>query len=147
MRNCIYVTLCLKIFGPSMLLPGFKFYVVKQNTGYTSRLVFATIIGALMQQLEKIIVSKLLPIASIGLYGFLFSGLSKLRMLPAAIAPGILVQAVAHVAPQALAVPRVRIVLGQMVGLGAGAFGPTPRVLFVGHLGAADAEGRDAHLP
>ncbi|GAB6907140.1 membrane hypothetical protein [Desulfosarcina cetonica] len=86
LRLTIYLAVCTRFFNFSMLLPGFKLYVIKKNLRYTSRLMLATVIGATMQQLDKIIISKLLPIASIGYYGFLFGGLSKMRLMPAAIA-------------------------------------------------------------
>ncbi len=84
-RIAIYVAVCLKQFEASMLLPGFRFYVIRRNMQYTSRLMVATVVGTVVQQLDKLIISRLFPIAAIGYYGFLFSGLSKLRILPAAI--------------------------------------------------------------
>lgn len=79
LRIGIYMLVCRKHFGLGMLLPGFRVYVIKRNTRFTSRLMVATSLGAVLRQLDKLIISKLLPIAAVGYYGFLFSGLSKTR--------------------------------------------------------------------
>lgn len=88
-RIGIYILVCLFFFEVSMMIPGFKFYVLKRNSKYISRLIFSTAISAVLRQFDKIVLSKLLPIGAVGYYGFLNSGLSKTRIITSSVGQAI----------------------------------------------------------
>ncbi len=85
LRALVYIFVAAVFFDYRMLIPGFKLYVIKKNIRFTSTLTFATILKACLQQLDKIIISKLMLIASVGYYGVLFGALSKTRLVTGAI--------------------------------------------------------------
>jgi O-antigen/teichoic acid export membrane protein len=85
LRIGIYMAVCLFFFELSMMIPGFKSYVLGRNSKYTSRLIFSTVISAVLRQFDKIVLSKLLPIGAVGYYGFLNSGLSKTRIITSSV--------------------------------------------------------------
>lgn len=73
----------------AMLLPGFSTDVVKQNFRFASGLVAITLCSWLLTEIDKITVSKLLPLALLGLYTFTRSAVSQGQMVTSAISNAV----------------------------------------------------------
>ena len=59
-----------KFFPLRSFIPGYFSHVVKKNIGFASMMSFQTIIGAIYGQADKLIVSKLMSVGTLGYYVF-----------------------------------------------------------------------------
>jgi O-antigen/teichoic acid export membrane protein len=62
-----YLLVCAHFFSWDALLPGFSISVARRNITYASSMAVISLLGMIQMQMDKVIVSKLLPI---GLFGF-----------------------------------------------------------------------------
>jgi O-antigen/teichoic acid export membrane protein len=64
----IYLGTLRKFFSFISFLPGYFHNVAKRNINFATKMMLMTIFGALHRQLDKLIISKLLPIGVLGTY-------------------------------------------------------------------------------
>jgi O-antigen/teichoic acid export membrane protein len=80
-----YFVVSANLFSIMALIPGYSLSVIKRNIYYASRMMFVTITGPILTQADKLCLSKLLPIAISGYYGFLYGVVLRGSLLPSAI--------------------------------------------------------------
>lgn len=66
----VYFVLLTKFFPIKAFIPGYSTVVIKRNINFTAKLALNTVILAIHGQLDKIIISKFLPIGVLGYYSF-----------------------------------------------------------------------------
>ena len=81
----VYGVVCARRFSIRALLPGFSRAVVQRNVGYASSLMTITLCAWVLTQADKVIVSKLLPLASLGIYTFARGVIQQGMLLTGAI--------------------------------------------------------------
>jgi O-antigen/teichoic acid export membrane protein len=81
-----YVLVAARLFGWSTLVPKFSSYVIRRNLGFTGRMTFVSVLILIHLQAAQVIVSKLLPIAQFGLYGFVSSTVNRATIVTGAVA-------------------------------------------------------------
>jgi O-antigen/teichoic acid export membrane protein len=82
----VYWVVCTHFFSVrALLLPGFSLAVVKENIGYASGLMAITLCSWMVSEMDKVMLSKLLPLALLGLYTFARGAVSQGALLTAAI--------------------------------------------------------------
>jgi O-antigen/teichoic acid export membrane protein len=69
----------------ALLFPGFSRAVVKENMGYASGLMAITLCGWILGQVDKVIISKLLPLTLLGIYTFARGAINQGMLLTGAI--------------------------------------------------------------
>ena len=80
-----YILVSAHFFTFPGLVPGFSASVVRRNLRYSSNMAVISMLATVHMQADKVIVSKLLPIATFGFYGFASSIVSKLTLATGAI--------------------------------------------------------------
>ncbi len=80
-----YLLVCIRFFSFRALLPGFSLAVVKENIGYASGLMTITLCSWMVTEIDKVMVSKLLPLALLGLYTFTRGVVNQGALLTGAI--------------------------------------------------------------
>ena len=81
----IYFIVSARFFTLSALIPGCSFSVIKRNFRFASRMMVVTITSTIHMQADKLIISKLLPIGTLGYYSFSYSAVSKPSLITSAI--------------------------------------------------------------
>jgi O-antigen/teichoic acid export membrane protein len=82
----IYWVVCTHYFSVrALLFPGFSLAVVKENIGYASGLMTITLSAWILTEADKILVSKLLPLALLGIYTFARSAVNQGQLVTGAI--------------------------------------------------------------
>jgi len=77
---------CSRYFSlRSLLVPGLSLAVVKENMGFASGLIAITLCSWVLGQVDRVIISKLLPLALLGIYTFARSAISQGQLLTSAI--------------------------------------------------------------
>ena len=80
-----YLIVSAHFFSLRAIVPGYSSPVVKRNLGFASRMMSISIIATIHTQADKVIISKLLPISTVGYYGVAYSNVSKGTLLTGAI--------------------------------------------------------------
>lgn len=80
-----YITLSGHFFSLRALVPGFSLNVVKRNLAFTSRMTFVSVTTAIQTQVDKLVISKILPIGMMGYYGVSYSTVSKAGLFVSSI--------------------------------------------------------------
>ena len=80
-----YVTLAQRLFGWRAVVPGFNSGVVRRNLSFTTLVTANSLLSLVYTQTDKVLVSKLLPVAEFGLYGFASATVGRASFVPAAI--------------------------------------------------------------
>lgn len=79
----IYLLVCIRYFSAAaLLLPGFSLGVVRENINFAKGLITISLCGWALTQADKVVVSKLLPLALLGMYTFARGAINQ-GMLPA----------------------------------------------------------------
>jgi O-antigen/teichoic acid export membrane protein len=65
-----YVVVGLRFVPWRALLPGYAAHVVRRNAGYSGHMMANSALAIVHMQSDKLLVSKLMPIGSLGTYGF-----------------------------------------------------------------------------
>ncbi len=65
-----YMTMASRLFGWRALAPGLFRSVLRRNIGFTAHLSVLSVLNMFLVQFDRVVVSKLLPIASVGYYSF-----------------------------------------------------------------------------
>jgi len=85
-----YVLTCSRLLSWRALVPGFSRSVVKRNLSFASNMAAASFLGVAESQVDKAIVSKLMPIGMFGYYGIAYATVSKGTLITTAIAQAAL---------------------------------------------------------
>jgi O-antigen/teichoic acid export membrane protein len=80
-----YFSLSARFFSLRALVPGCSFNVIKRNLSFASRMMSVSIISTIHSNFDKLIISKLLPIGTVGYYGIAYAGASKGLLLAGAV--------------------------------------------------------------
>jgi O-antigen/teichoic acid export membrane protein len=78
------------MFGWRALVPAYFHAVVQRNIGFTAHLSALSLLNMVLLQFDKVVVSKLLPIASVGYYSFASTVVVRISFAAAAIAQAAL---------------------------------------------------------
>jgi O-antigen/teichoic acid export membrane protein len=82
----VYLAVIASFFSWRALIPTYSSAVVRRNLGFSSHLMSISLLGALYTQVDKIFVSKLLPLGVFGYYAFASGIVSRATLLTQAIA-------------------------------------------------------------
>ncbi|MGD0576952.1 MAG: oligosaccharide flippase family protein [Candidatus Staskawiczbacteria bacterium] len=85
----IYFFACAHFFSFSYFIPGFSLDVVKRNFKFTIGTTLISIFSGIYSQMDKIIISKLLPVATLGYYSFAYGGVSQGTMLTNSVSQAV----------------------------------------------------------
>lgn len=80
-----YLLLMSRILPARALVPGFSPDAVREHKGYAVQLTMISILAVLHTQADKLIVSRLLPVAVFGVYAFAFNVLNRGMVLTGAV--------------------------------------------------------------
>lgn len=81
-----YVGVAARHFGPASLLPSFSMSAIRRNVGFTGHMMVISVLSLVHVQAAQVIVSKLLPIAEFGFYGFASSTVNRATFVTGAAA-------------------------------------------------------------
>jgi len=85
-----YMAIAGRMFGWRALVPGYFQAVVRRNIGFTAYLSALSLLNMVLIQFDKVVVSKLLPIASVGYYSFASTVVVRISFAAASIAQAAL---------------------------------------------------------
>lgn len=74
-----------RLAGWSALVPGWFRDVVRDGAPYAGRMLATAVLAVIHVQADRIVASRLLPLASVGTYGFGYAGVSRASLLQSAI--------------------------------------------------------------
>ncbi len=74
-----------RLLGWRGLVPGYSRDVVDRNMGFTGQMTAISVLSLLFSQADKVVVSKLLPVAEFGFYGFASTTASRATFVTGAI--------------------------------------------------------------
>jgi len=80
-----FFTASAHFFPMQALAPGYFSPVVKRNFSFASKMMSISIIASIHTQVDKLMISKLLPISAVGYYGVAYGSVSKGALLTGAI--------------------------------------------------------------
>ncbi len=80
-----YVVVAGRMFGWRALIPMLNLGVVRRNARYTSLMMANSLLSLVYTQADKVVVSKLLPVADFGLYGFASATVGRAGFMAGAI--------------------------------------------------------------
>jgi O-antigen/teichoic acid export membrane protein len=70
LSTSIYMIVVARLFGAHVLVPKYSADVVHRNVRFTAHMGALSILNMILVQFDKVVVSKLLPIATVGYYSF-----------------------------------------------------------------------------
>jgi O-antigen/teichoic acid export membrane protein len=85
-----YIAIVGRMFGWHVLVPTYFQSVVKRNSRFTAHLSALSLMNMVLIQFDKLVVSKLLPIASVGYYSFASTVVVRISFAASAIAKAAL---------------------------------------------------------
>jgi O-antigen/teichoic acid export membrane protein len=85
-----YMIIVARMFGPRVLVPGYFRDVVLRNVGFTAHMGALSLLNMVLIQFDKVVVSKLLPIATVGYYSFASTVVVRISFAAGAIAQAAL---------------------------------------------------------
>lgn len=68
-----YMAIIARFFTAMALLPGYSLEVLRRNYNFATRTMTISILSVISTQIDKVILSKILPVVVMGYYGVLFS--------------------------------------------------------------------------
>ena len=84
-----YMFYIAKLVNPSVLLPIFSFDVIGRIKSYASRMMWVSLLLVIHKQLDKVLISKFLPIGVMGIYSFTYSSISKTSLITSSVAQAV----------------------------------------------------------
>ncbi|MDI6792569.1 MAG: oligosaccharide flippase family protein [bacterium] len=81
LRVVIYLAVSGYFFPVRALVPGYSAGIVKRNWNFASRMISVSVFTTIYTQIDKVIISKLLPIGILGYYSFAQGTVSKGTLL------------------------------------------------------------------
>ncbi len=85
-----YIVMAGRLFGWASLVPSLSMAVVRRNLRFTGNTMVASLVSLVHVQAAQVIVSKLLPIATFGLYAFASSTVNRATIVNASVAQAAL---------------------------------------------------------
>ncbi len=85
-----YMIIVARMFGPGVLVPGYFQDVVQRNVGFTAHMGALSVLNMILMQIDKVVVSKLLAIASVGYYSFASTVVVRISFAAGAVAQAAL---------------------------------------------------------
>lgn len=85
LKTILYVGFSSRFFRSSALIPGWSLSVLKRNRKFMSRMMLSSLISTVYLNLDKVIISKLLPVGALGYYSVAQRLVRKGSMIPRAI--------------------------------------------------------------
>jgi O-antigen/teichoic acid export membrane protein len=85
-----YMVLVARLFGARVLVPTYSADVVRRNVRFTAHMSVLSLVNMVLIQFDKVIVSKLLPIATVGYYSFASTVVIRISFAAGAIAQAAL---------------------------------------------------------
>lgn len=89
LRILVYVVFISRLLSFDALLPRFSRDVVVRVKEYTSKMMWVSILLVIHKQLDKVLISKLLPIGVFGVYSFAYTSISKTTLITGAVAQAV----------------------------------------------------------
>jgi len=86
LATAAYVTVAARHLGPRAVLPGWSPGVLTRIRGFAGSVFAISVLSVVSLQLDKLFVSKLLPVATFGVYSFIASLASRALVVSIAIA-------------------------------------------------------------
>jgi O-antigen/teichoic acid export membrane protein len=90
LSTAAYMTIVALMFGPRVLVPGYFHEVVRRNVRFTAHMGALSVMNMLLIQFDRVVVSKLLPIASVGYYSFASTVVVRISFAAGSIAQAAL---------------------------------------------------------
>ncbi len=81
-----YIFILARFFSVKTLVPGYSSHVLRRNYRFSLHMMAISILGTIHIQADKVIVSKLLPLGTLGFYGFAWGAVSKATLLTTSVA-------------------------------------------------------------
>ena len=81
-----YILIATRFFPLVSFIPRCFKHVMQRNLSFASKLIVQTLLLAVYQQLDKLIISKLLPISILGFYSFAYGNVQKAAIVQNSIA-------------------------------------------------------------
>jgi len=88
LRVAIYVLVIAKLFDRRAIVPALDLDVVRRNRAFASRMIAVSAFAMVHIQADKVLISTLLPVSSIGIYGLLYGTLARGAILTSGVAQG-----------------------------------------------------------
>jgi O-antigen/teichoic acid export membrane protein len=86
LSTATYMLIVARLFGARVLVPAYFSDVVRRNVGFTAHMGALSVLNMVLIQFDKVVVSKLLPIASVGYYSFASTVVVRISFAAGAIA-------------------------------------------------------------
>jgi O-antigen/teichoic acid export membrane protein len=81
----VYILVAARLVGLDTLRPIFSFDVLRRTIGFTGHMMVVSVLSLVHSQTAQVIVSKLLPIAEFGFYGFAASTVNRASFVTNAV--------------------------------------------------------------
>lgn len=85
LRVLLYFGVSIKFFTLTAMKPLFSIHVLKNTWDFMSRMLFISVISPIRTQIDKLILSKILPIGILGYYSVAWTNISKGQLLTRSI--------------------------------------------------------------
>jgi O-antigen/teichoic acid export membrane protein len=85
-----YLVIAGRMFGWRTLIPGYSVEVVRRNLRFSGHMMSISILSLVQTQTDKVLVSRLLPISSLGLYSFISTLGTRATFVTTAVAQAAL---------------------------------------------------------
>jgi O-antigen/teichoic acid export membrane protein len=90
LSTAAYMVVVSRLFGARVLIPAYFADTVRRNAAFTGHMGALSVLNMVLIQFDKVVVSKLLPIASVGYYSFASTVVVRLSFAAGAIAQAAL---------------------------------------------------------
>lgn len=85
LKLAVYFTVCMKFFNISTFVPIFSNQVFKKNAKFTIDMIYMSILAMIYKQADKVAISKIQSISTLGYYGFAYNAIEKATILTSSI--------------------------------------------------------------
>lgn len=85
LKTIAYLGVIAYFFGAKSLVPGISIEVVKRNAKFVVNMIFVSIFMFLNKQADKVFVSKMLSVSTLGYYGYVYELVSKILAFTVAV--------------------------------------------------------------
>jgi len=80
-----YIIISARFFSFNALIPFYYLYVIKRNFNFAFRMMLFTILSTIHGQMDKLIISKLMPVGAVGYYSIAYGTCTKGQLLTGAV--------------------------------------------------------------
>ena len=85
----VYFSVSARFFSWQALIPGYSSGVIRRNLRFSLNMMSISILSMIHAQADKVILSKLLPISTLGYYGFVYGLIARMHLFSDAIAQAV----------------------------------------------------------